>query len=443
MNYFYHGVWRMDWGLGNPNRTATLIACLMIAVWAIPLIWKRTFWPVLIVFTALAWCLVQTYSRGGMVAFLAGMGVFLFWLPRPWPRERWMAAVASLWILGGFVLYAKAQTRYGQGLFTEDQSIHSRLVVWSHAPEMMAAAPWGWGVGKAGDAYTQWFQTLGQSTNYLNLINSHLTCMVEWGWLASVAYLWTWLSIFVLCWPTKLVRARAVPLGIWGAFGVGACFSHVEGSLWLWIIPLAGLSYVILQRARVRCWPAASHFITSGAIAVGLVAILVGTGFATMSLPMSVDKGAVVMGRGSTKTVIFVDRQVMGAFFGHTFRKYLEKNPRELSSNTFILTESVNGLPSTAISRLVISGKFTEGNALLGAQVKNGQIIWVNPAGFPAESDFGKDKIDSACVYFGEYSQASPRSLWTTLPGIKAFQIDGAGDFVPGWPQAILAPRKT
>ena len=161
MDFYYNGIWRMDWGLGNPNKTAALIASLMVAVWSMAFVWKRGFWPALALFTALAWCLVQTYSRGGMVALLAGNTVLLFGIRRPWPRARMLGVMASLWLLGAFVLYAKAQARYGQGLFAEDQSIHNRLVIWKQVPQMMAAAPWGWGLGKAGDSYTQWFQPVG------------------------------------------------------------------------------------------------------------------------------------------------------------------------------------------------------------------------------------------------------------------------------------------
>ena len=32
---FFQGFWRMDWGLGNPNKTAALIAILMVAVWSL------------------------------------------------------------------------------------------------------------------------------------------------------------------------------------------------------------------------------------------------------------------------------------------------------------------------------------------------------------------------------------------------------------------------
>lgn len=34
----FHGIWRMDWGLGNPNKTGALIAILMVAVWMLTLL---------------------------------------------------------------------------------------------------------------------------------------------------------------------------------------------------------------------------------------------------------------------------------------------------------------------------------------------------------------------------------------------------------------------
>jgi hypothetical protein len=443
MNFYYNGVWRMDWGLGNPNKTATLIACLMIALWAIPMLWKHGFWPVLICFTALAWCLVQTYSRGGMVAFLTGMGVLLVWIPRPWPKARWIAVVASLWILGGFVLYAKAQTRYGQGLFTEDQSINNRLIIWRHAPEMMAAAPWGWGLGNAGESYTQWFQPLNLSVHYLNLINSHFTLMVEGGWVASVVYLFAWLLTFLLCRPFQQSRIKALPLAIWVALGVGACFSDVEESIWLWILPLLALGYVTFERIQARQWPPLSSFVLRGTASVGIVAILILIGLTSSSLPITSNKGVVTVGKGSTKTLILVDRQVMGSFYGHTFRKFLAKNRDQLSDNTFVFVESSRDLPSSTIACLVVSGKFMQEGNVVSRLDQGEQIILVNPSCFPEEAKLNNDTIGKTLVYFGEYSQAPCRSSWSSYPGIKALQIDGASDFVPSWPQAILTPHKT
>jgi hypothetical protein len=66
MDFYYHGAWRMDWGFQNPNKTAVFIACLMLALWLAACVWRRGFWLALPAFTGLGYCLVHTYSRGGM-----------------------------------------------------------------------------------------------------------------------------------------------------------------------------------------------------------------------------------------------------------------------------------------------------------------------------------------------------------------------------------------
>jgi hypothetical protein len=443
MNVYYNGIWRMDWGLGNPNKTATLVACLMIAIWAIPLGFRRGFWPTLIIVIGLAWCLVQTYSRGGMVSFLMGTAVLLAWVPRPWSRSRWLGVVASLWILGGFVLYAKAQTRYGQGLFTEDQSIDNRLVIWQHVPEMMAAAPWGWGWGKAGDSYTQWFQPPNNALNYLNLVNSHFTWMVEGGWLASILYLFAWFAIFLLCWPVPGCPITALPLAIWTTFAVGAFFSHVEESFWLWIIPLLSLGGVGVARFRSQRWPPLSSFLWSITASVGIVAILILLGVATSTLPIVGTPDRVTLGRSSDQTVIFVDRKIMGSLYGHTFRKFLARNPDQLNKTTFIFVESSSGLPSSSIACLVVGGRFAQKKEIISNLDKGENVILINPTCSPDETGLDESLVAKTLVYFGEYSQVPSRSSWSSYPGVKAFQIDGASDFVPSWPEAILIPHKT
>ncbi len=441
MNSYYDGFWRMDWGLGNPNKTATLIACLMIALWIIPLIWTRGFWPTLLVFTVLAACLVQTYSRGGMLSLLAGLAVLLIWAPRPWPKMRWLVGLASLWALGAFVLYAKAQTRYDQGLFTPDQSIHNRLIIWRHVPEMMLAAPWGWGLSKAGDSYTQWFQPTNQSFNYLNLVNSHFTFMVETGWLGSVVYVFAWLAIFTLCWPGPESRINAVPFALWATFGIGAFFSHVEESFWLWLLPALALGFVVLEKFKTRRWPSFFLFIYCAAASVTTVAALILSGLASSSLSIHFDAGMVTIGNGPEKTLVFVDRQVMGALYGHTFRKFLAASSRLTHDNTFIFVESADRLPSTNFDRLVVSGRFSQDTKVLSL-THGSQIIFVNPSCIPAFATLSANESDNTIVYFGEYSQIPARSSCSGRPGVRMLQIDGASDFIPTWPQAILSPPK-
>jgi hypothetical protein len=443
MNFYYNGAWRMDWGLGNPNKTATLIALLMIAIWAIPLTWKKGFWPTLVVFTGLAWCLVETYSRGGMVAFLAGMAVLLAWIPRPWPKRRWISLMTSFWILCGFVLWAKAQSRYGQGLFSEDQSIGNRLIIWKHVPEMMVAAPGGWGFGKGGESYTQWFQPFNQSVHYFNLVNSHFTWMVEGGWLVSVLYIFTWLMVLFLCWPSRQSRLKSLPLAIWVALGVGAFFSHVQESIWLWIIPFLTLGYVIYERSKNHRWPSVHSVVFSGAVSMVIVLLFIAKGLAGTSLSIAANKGEVTIGKGSSHTLIFVDRQVMGSFYGHTLRKFLATNPDQLSRSTFILLESPRDLKNLAVNRVIVSGQLMQEQKVVGNLNPGEQIVIVNPSCSPDEVKLNKALLEKTLVYFGEYSQAPSRNSWSSWPGIKTFQIDGAGDFVPSWPQMLLMLHKT
>ncbi len=437
MDVYYHGAWRMDWGLGNPNKTAVLIACLMIAVWSITYVWRRGFWLALPLFTVLGWCLVQTYSRGGMMALLAGVAVLLAWAPRPWPKARWLAVVAALWVIGAFVLYAEAGVRYGQGLFSDDQSINSRLVIWKHFPEMLAAAPWGWGWGKAGDSYTQWFQSSGQAMNYLNLINSHFTWMVEGGWVFSVLYIFAWGIVIYICWPGKGSALGAVPLAVWAALGMGACFSHVEDSPWLWILPLALLGFALWSRAALKQWPAPSGVICCAVFSSALVALLVAIGFCTVSLPLAATNGAVAIGQGPAIHVIMADRGVMGKLYGHALRNYLSEHRSELSENMFYITESPNGAMPDHASQTIISGSMMKSSAISDALKRSGQIILVNPGCFPEETSWDPNLASKTAVYFGEYSQSPSKSSWSSYPRVRMLIIAGAGEFIPSWPKVL------
>lgn len=113
---FFNGVWRMDWGLGNPNKTAALIAELMIAVWILAYTRKRAmFWIILPFFTALGFCLVHTFSRGGLIAVVIGLATITFFTPRPWHRKRIAAICVSVLLIIGFAIYLNAHERYVQG----------------------------------------------------------------------------------------------------------------------------------------------------------------------------------------------------------------------------------------------------------------------------------------------------------------------------------------
>lgn len=106
----------MDWGLGNPNKTAALIAMLMVAVCGFAYLKKWGFWLALVLFTGLGVCLVHTFSRGGILALAAGVSFIIWKLPRPWSRTGITAVVVAFWIMIGATVYLNAHQRFTQGI---------------------------------------------------------------------------------------------------------------------------------------------------------------------------------------------------------------------------------------------------------------------------------------------------------------------------------------
>jgi hypothetical protein len=372
-----------------------------------------------------------------MLALLAGLAIVIASIPRPWPRARWIGAITSLLLVTGFIFHAQAQTRYGQGLVGEDQSIDSRLIIWRRVPEMLADAPWGWGWGKAGDAYTQWFQPAGQSVNYLNLVSSHFTWMVEGGWAVSVLYLSIWMAVLLLCWPDPQFTAKAIPFAVWVAFGVSGAFSHVEESVGLWILPLMCFVVALGSRFHFRCWPTLLSAGKCAVMALGIVTLVILVGFAKSSLPIRVAKTAVSVGRGPELNIIFVDRNVMGNLYGHAFRRYVAENPHLLDKSMFIITESPDYVIPSGVHELIFSGRLWPNTDSLKLNQAD-QIVLINPCGLPGSSRWKIGNRFKTCVYFGEYSQSTLRSSWAGYPDLETRFIDGAADFVPSWPQAVL-----
>jgi hypothetical protein len=299
---------RLDWGLGNPNKTAALIALLMIVLWALPLVRRWLFWVALPAFTALGICLMQTMSRGGFLAVMAGMGVLLWHVRRavwPWPRWRVLAAGTAVMVIFVGAVVLQTTHRFAQG--PEDRSITNRLEIWKRAPRMMVDAPYGWGLGQSGNAFMSWYQPLEKSERYRTLVNSHLTWLTEFGWPLHGAYVLSWAMVLALCFglgkarmpmplpesaadtenednktkangssePTNYSRFTSrfqiglgVAAGIWVAFGVASGFSSVAEEPLLWILPLLSLGGVLIARVWQKIWP------TSRAWGVAIVATL-------------------------------------------------------------------------------------------------------------------------------------------------------------------------
>lgn len=434
-NIFFDGIWRMDWGLGNPNKTAALIAELMVAVWGLAYLRKRGFWAAFGLFIVLGGCLIHTFSRGGLIAAFTGLIVLIGFAPRPWPLTKKTATGVSVLAMIAFSFYLNAHERYGQGVIEEDPSITNRIELWGATPAMMVDAPAGWGIGNSGEAFMRWYQPAQRNERYRTLVNSHLTWLVEFGWPLRFLYLFAWAAVFLLCLPTKGTRWYAVPLGIWLAFGAAAFFSSVAESAWLWIVPGLSLATALGNRLRTMQWPRPIAWVVpAGVASLFCVSILLagkgGTG-------ISGSKDRVVIGKNVPLVWLVVDERTLGSYgFAKSLRKYLAEHPTDRSIG---IVHSLAFLPEGLSGATIVVAGSPEGRNQERMQrlaSSASRLILLSPGYYPRESGIAFDAKSSIEVIFGEFSQSVFLMAWEETGKVR--RVAGAADFFPTWPQIVF-----
>ena len=429
----FQGIWRMDWGLGNPNKTAALIAILMIAVWGLAFIRNGKnhwgFWAALLPFTGLGVCLIHTMSRGGLIALFAGLLPLIITAPRPWLRSKMIALGVVAWIIIGASIFLNAHHRFEQGIIHEDRSITNRFLIWKDAPRMMVDAPGGWGFGNAAPAYEEWYQPLTRHEFYGSLINSHLTWLVEMGWPLRLAYLFGWGGVFLLCWPGRTTRWFAIPLGIWIAFAVAATFSSVADTLWLWLIPIASLLAVIGYRLSHADWPTARFWLIPSGAAVALCGVFYSIGASHPSL-IHRSGDALLIGGTSPQTWILADPMILGKTPGRTIRGAAEKQSLPVS---FAMCLNPDRLPSMQGKQVILSGNPASHEQLEKILREATSVELVNPEFFPQEVGVAKDEAHHAFnkLLIGEFFQSPASVAWNEI--LPAHILSGTGAYIPNW----------
>ncbi len=435
---YFQGFWRMDWGLGNPNKTAALIAMLMVFVWVLASIRKVGFLAALALFTGLGICLVHTYSRGGILAAGVGAAVLLASARRPWPGSRILALSVSVWGIIGFSVLVQAHERYGQGITAEDRSISNRLAIWQTAPRMMADAPDGWGLGNSGRAYTQWYQPLDRTENYRTLVSSHLTWLAEFGWPGRFLYLLFWGFMAAWCWPCRRSVMDGIPLAVWSCFFVSAMFSSVAESPWLWTIPAAAAVLAGVNRFRAGrgiSWRSLRPPTAAAAAGCLLLFAAGSRGEATVAKSRNV----VIFGTGQPRAHVLVDPAVLGKCAGRVFREYAGKH----AFPSFGFPESLHDLPRSEIPLLVLGGFPPDADPaeIREACARARKVIIVNPKIPPQAIGLDRKAEGSLTVCFGEFAQSAVREDWSRVAAARV--LPGIGDFIPDWPKLLLSHETT
>jgi len=426
---FYQGVWRMDWGFGNPNMTAAFIGILAVGIWILAFLHTRDFWVSVVVFAVLAICLAHTLSRGGLVGAMCGLLPLAIFAPRPWNRARFFAIMGTLALSVAALCYFKADNRLLQSVVREDKSVSNRLVIWQRVPSMIAASPEGWGTGNAARAYEQWFQPLEQNERYLNLVSSHLTWLVEISWPLRCAYVAFWIGIFLLTFPTARLRWLVVPSGVWIAFFVTGIFSHVAEDWRMWIVPTLFALATLYGRVTQSELPRKRFVMIAGAGAVAISLVIALVGIMTNSSPSKGTWNRVILGTGDPQTWVLIDPAVFGQNFGKTLRRYVEQYPRLSLGVTFNPTLIPNIGKRTVLAAGAISAE--DFHLLKHAR----KLVLINTTLSPMALWKSDVAIDNLHVLFGEFSQSPAKVDWQEA-GFRQ-EIEGKGDYLGDWGEVL------
>lgn len=431
MNLTFNGIWRMDWGFGNPNLTAAFLICLFCVVWLPAYIWRHGFWVSLPFSTAIGVCIIHTLSRGGILGALIAVCVLVAFAPRPWMMRRLIACGCAVWVAIAAAFLLSAHERIGQGIIREDKSITHRLEIWKVAPQMLATRPSGWGWNNAGVAHSDWFQPVERTENYGSLVNTHLTKVVELGLVGGSVYLFVWLCAFLLSWPSSHSRWRAVLLALLVGFAGSATFTNMAREWMLWILPGIALLAALVGRIFNREVISPRWLLGAALVSFIFTGALYLAGTHQKSVPLTFKKDHTVYGHGTPGLWIVADESSPGPNYRRKLREFLVTR----SDLTVGFTEDPDALPEKLNAPLLVISQITQEQAeRLYKKAKS--VLFVTPS-FPPPAAFN-DKIVRAV--FGEFGNSSQLSGWSAAR--RAIILPGIGDFIPNWPTLVVLAEK-
>lgn len=359
--YSVHWANRFSLWYKNPNHAAMLLVevlllCLGFAAMKRPL-WAKG--AAILLALACFVGLVQSESRGGMLAFASGIGCFaLFRVRSIFSWRRLLAGILVLAVLAAIVYLSGMADHFTAGMFHEKYDQTSRLPIWIKAPEMMVSAPWGWGLGGSGTAYMNWFQPLDRYHCIGTLINSHLTWLVELGWPLRCLYTLAWTGL-LFCFAADAWRGRGVlPVALWSAFFVGSIFNSLGHDWTLWVLPLLVLIRWLLTCPWLRLRDYAVPAIAACVVTGGVLAAFFTIGWnAEGDVLVTGDADKVVVNGTEAETWVVDDGYVLdgGCYgvLGKETRRWYRTDPE---ANAMGIVRDLGHVPSD-VCKLVLAGK--------------------------------------------------------------------------------------
>ena len=433
------GALRWDLGLENPNKAAILLACLLI-----PLLYgmlrARKAW-LAFAFAALAlpagYAFLRTLSRGGFVAFAAGMAVVILAVLRDrLAGSRWLALLLIASLLSVGALWTGFAGRLAASRPSHDASVGNRLVIWRAVPTMMHDAPGGWGIGNAGSAFMGWYQPLSRHERYRTLVNSHFTWLAEFGWRGRFLYVSGWLLALILGVLHLIRRNDPLPLSLGLCLWTGSAFSSVAEAWYVWLIPAVAM--LPAARTFVSAPARKKAFVLAGAAGGGMAIIglfaLCGGLFPvrTHALHLSPDGERLSVGKGNpTRWIVFDERTMGGKTYGRALRAFVDTP--EAKGRAIGIAMRLAAVPDDA-RLLVLCGASAEDAAHKLGRFRELEELRVLSPSNPADWLASGERRIKTSVICGDLSANCPAH---DVPGLKT--VPGADDYLPSWPRLAFA----
>ena len=333
--------------------------------------------------------LAKTYSRGAFVA--ASMctlvcGIF-FLLCKESKKNIFciLAIKAALIII--IILSTGFFARISPDYVKDDASVSARTTLWQGGLEMVSQAPLkGWGYGKSGEEYINWYQDLDDEREYAGMVNGYLLLATECGLPVLFFILLLFLfPIFLGFFNFKQLYG----LPLCGASGLLAFLTvNIFSSLWvfgvfLWVMPpiyilacSCAFRIQLKKLARIFAWSLFASFSVCSLIYF-LSLYYLDNRIAKFEGYVRLNPSS--FSQNNKKIAIFVDESVLGKYYGKTIRR-AQNAIADISLDVFSDTDEVI---HTKYDAIILCGRTV--NLLKSGNLNGNNIIVVNPIGLPKD----------------------------------------------------------
>ena len=416
---------RLDWfgyGISSANRTASFIACLIIATFSLFQINNKII-KILVygVSLVLFYFLSRTESRGAFVALLvAGFSVIIF---SRFKFNRITFCAVLLWIVFAYIISAQGNLnkRLENMVMLQSSSANCRADIYLSGLKILTDAPNGVKVDKSPiEIYMKWYQPPDDSEIYLSMINSHLEVLCKHGIEIRLLYILGWIAILGLLFPTIRNTFNSALFSIWICFGISATFSNVMNYWVLWVIPIVALILGIYrQRHKLNN---KSFYLGIIFISLSVLSILyITSAILTRNSNLDIKKnGDVIVGNSMKIALLYPVERTLGTHYGselsnwskeHNTGIFVSENPTHDSFSKIIICGS---------SSVDVSKFNTKTISFLNAPVPKG--------------DFRDKKI---IAVIGRFTDWRIRQKWEILANsnknVSLIILEGVGDYIPDW----------